>query len=360
MNNAILSLIILTIPFVSRIHVTQTVGEPYFDIFFFWKDKLLWVYSYLILFNLKKVSREVLLFFGFLFIATIQSKDLYQSLWGYMAYCEGTVTFFCYGIIFMAALDYDEKDFLVWSGVSVCFMGVLGIIQIIWGNFLRFPLFKYLSGLSGYHFTGNTFPLEMSLANSNHLGLYCALLVPIFIRQRPLWWFKLVMAFLTLGSLARGAWLAVFITLPKNLWKFAIPAGILCGMYLLKTRGFSDSERVLFWINSLPLIELLGRGPGMFIKEFPHHLVYGMWVKTQVDRPHNIYLYMAYTTGFLSLFPLGLLVWNAVKKESVYRYGIFGFLIYGFFTDSMVGVTPIFCVVLALATRASLQLPTPD
>lgn len=348
--------VVVLVPIVSHFQPVQARWGVELDILFFWKDKVLWILSFLALYMVRSSSPWVITFWGFLFYSTLFSVDLGQSVWGMSNYSEGAITFFCYSILFLASESLSEKSFNKAISASVFLMGFLGLIQILYGNFLSCPPLKYLSGLEGMQTNGITLPLYMTLANPNHLGLYCALLFPVFIRL-PNYFFSTILVGLAAGSGSRGAWLSMLIMLPRRFWKWLVPVGLLVLTYFFSTTlhnklSLTMSGRDFIWKNSWNLLHLMGRGAATFALDFPQDLVAKsgvLWPPgTIIDRPHNMLIQITHATGLLSLIPLGVLLWKSVKEESIYRYGIFGFLIAGLFTDSMVGVTPIFAVMLGL------------
>jgi hypothetical protein len=350
-----LILVIIFVPLISRYQPVNARWGVELDLLFFWKDKILWLLSFCCLFLIKKSNPWIIAFWGFLFWATIFSLDLGQSVWGMPNYSEGSITFLCYGILFLSACGMDEDLFEIVCRLSVSLVSVFAVIQIIYGNYLMFPPIKYLSGLSKLQTTAITFPLYMSFANPNHLGLYCALLFPIFIRAKK-YHPSIPLLLLAIGSGSRGAWVAMLLTLPRKLWKWVPVVGglsIICFYNaIIPKLVFSTSGRTFMWKHGVKLLHLLGRGPATFMVDFPQNLITqsetgwapGVWV----DRPHNMIIQIAHATGVLSLIPLIIIFWGAVKRPSIYRYGVYGFLIAGLFTDSVVSVTPIFAILVGL------------
>jgi hypothetical protein len=352
-----LFLIILLVPFVTHLQMTHAQWGDSYDVLFFWKDKTLWVLSFLALFSIRRrLPSPIVLFLGFLLFATIHSPDLYLSMWGMPNYSEGAVSFLCYCILFTVAADFPDLMFEEAASLAVYGMGFLAVIQLLFKNYLLFPPIHYLSGLSGATLSSyGRLPFYMSLANPNHLGLFCALLFPYFIRV-PNYYAAGILAALSAGCGSRASWIAILLTLPLKAWRWVGPSLlvlVICFYPVILPRLFTwgGSDRFFIWENTLPLINLLGHGPATFILDFPQKLVetVNLWPKgTLVDRPHNMYLQIAHAMGVLSLIPLGWIVCKSIRKESIYRYGVLGFLICGLFTDSMVGVSPLFCIMIGM------------
>lgn len=358
-----LILVTLFIPFISHLEIIKSRFGTELDVLTYWKDKTLWVLAFLALFTVKKSSPAVILFLGFLFWATFQSTDMGLSVMGMPNYSEGSITFLCYAILFLAAQTFDRVRFLMAFSLTIPVMAILALLQIYYKCYLIFPPIGWLSGVAvkGITLYAPPFPLYMSLSNPGHLGLFCALLFPIFFRCRNVFMnaATATLALLAIGCNSRGAWLAIILTLPLKFWKRTYPLLFVLGFIFYPVIApkllMTDSGRLFMWRNTLPLLHLLGRGPATFILDFPHELIKtsGLtWPEfIKVDRPHNMIFQVAHATGILSLFPLAFLVWNAVKRESIFRYGIISFLICGLFTDSFVGVTPLFCIMLGVASQ---------
>jgi len=351
------SLVVILIPLISKIQELNTRWGVQYDIFFFWKDKVLWFFSFLLLFFLKKNSKLIIAYLWFLFLSTLFSNDLALTIWGFPNYSEGAVTLFCYCVLFLSAYNYTEEGFLNAAKVSIICLFLFCIIHLLYSNFLLFPPLLYLSGLNEYResLSAIRLPLYVSLANPNHLGLYCALLFPIFVRTR----FKIITSLIlimAIGSMSRSSWLAIALTTPPSFWKkYKIPisAGVIFFFPFIYDKilaGVSSSGRFFIWKNSINLIPVfVGKGAATFISYFPQQLTSQAWsTPITVDRPHNMYLQIAHATGALSLIPLSIIIYKIVITKNPLKWGVISFLICGFFTDSMVGVTPIFVILCGL------------
>ncbi len=142
--------------------------------------------------------------------------------------------------------------------------------------------------------------------------------------------------------------------------------------------GFAGNERLgsargYIWSRSLPMLKkavLVGYGPDTYAIEFPQNdyigkiRAYGT-AQMVVDKPHDLYLQIALNTGALSLI-IVLALWGFYVVQSIKLYtknidnsflslsgatifiAVCGYLAAGFFNDSVVGVAPIFWVLLGL------------
>jgi hypothetical protein len=145
------------------------------------------------------------------------------------------------------------------------------------------------------------------------------------------------------------------------------------------------SGRGFIWSRSLPLLQnalLVGFGPDCFAMMFPQHdfsgkfRVYGT-SEMLVDKPHNYYLQTAINTGALSLLALvTFFVWyvtTAVRLQMsapahgwagglglACVVGVIGYLLAAFFNDSVVGVAPVFWVLVGLGVRMNVEHGQPN
>lgn len=146
-----------------------------------------------------------------------------------------------------------------------------------------------------------------------------------------------------------------------------------------ETIGFTNKERIgsargYIWSRTFPLLKnslIWGCGPDSFAIEFPQDdyigKIRGFYDGTNmvVDKPHNMYLQVATNTGVLSLLAFLVLAgFYVVQSLSTYIHinkknhtalfgaGIFlaicGYLVASFFNDSVVGVAPVFWVLLGI------------
>ncbi|MCX7774006.1 MAG: O-antigen ligase family protein [Clostridia bacterium] len=145
-----------------------------------------------------------------------------------------------------------------------------------------------------------------------------------------------------------------------------------------ETLGFSGQERLgsargYIWSRTLPMLMhslLIGYGPDTYPIVFPQDdyigkiRAYGT-AQMIVDKPHDIYLQIGVSTGIVSL-AMVLILWGLyiiqsvglfikIYEKSALNYlgiavfiAIAGYLAAGFFNDSVVGIAPIFWMMLGL------------
>lgn len=156
----------------------------------------------------------------------------------------------------------------------------------------------------------------------------------------------------------------------------------------IETWGFKGKERVgsargYIWSRTIPMIKdtwLVGYGPDTYSLHFPQHDVIGKTnaydtARINVDKPHNLYLQIIVSTGFVSLLAfLALVVTYFVlwfkhmrlsPKDDIRRWmsmGIFvaicGYLVAGLFNDSVVSVAPVFWILWGLGLGLAGVGPT--
>lgn len=142
------------------------------------------------------------------------------------------------------------------------------------------------------------------------------------------------------------------------------------------------SSRGFIWSRTFPLIlkkPILGYGPDTFAIYFPQNDFMGkynfydgrMW--ELVDKPHNLYIQTAFSTGIPSLIAfLSLMLMYLISSVKIYfsneykdfssiaGVGIFvaimGYLVTGILNDSVVSVAPVFWVLLGLGISINLKL----
>lgn len=139
--------------------------------------------------------------------------------------------------------------------------------------------------------------------------------------------------------------------------------------------GFKGKEKIgsargYIWSRTLPLLKgnlIKGYGPDTFMYEFPQNdmiaklYAYGESIMT-VDKPHNMYLQIAFSSGFIALIAfLATTILYIIDSFRLYalkdKYsvseslgaatslGVLGYLAAGVFNDSVISVAPIFWIV---------------
>lgn len=142
------------------------------------------------------------------------------------------------------------------------------------------------------------------------------------------------------------------------------------------------SSRGYIWSRSIPLLKntkFIGYGPDTFVIYFPQNDFKGkmyaydgdMW--QIVDKPHNLYLQIALSTGVISLVAvLALFIMYFVSSVKLYFknefdnftaiagvgifVAVFGYLGAAFFNDSLVSVAPVFWVLLGMGISINYML----
>ncbi len=135
------------------------------------------------------------------------------------------------------------------------------------------------------------------------------------------------------------------------------------------------SGRGFIWSRTFSVMRkyfLLGSGPDTFIQVFPHDEVVGMtyagYQNMLMTKPHSFFLQIGAQTGVPSLIAviafIGIYIvdtfrtfWRKKNESGMYWIGIasvsavVGFLVSGLANDSLMGITPVFYVILGLGIR---------
>lgn len=292
--------------------------------------------------------------------SVIFSKYPQTSLFGTPNYHEGYLVFIAY-LVFIVCGKFPEKA----VRISVYIVTGLAVLQAVWGCYLASPLLHWAMP-KWITFVYQRWPIYSSFGHPNHLGLFCALLLPYFLfKAEPLPSILLFILLICSGS--RAGALAVCVVLYSRLVKDPkiFISTMLITMFLflprildtvkqvhIPLRDTDLSGRVFIWKNTLPLLKdkwIKGAGPGAFAMEFAEqNKRLPEFTDRIVDRPHNMYLNIWHSYGFLCLLVLGAIAREFFKKctHLPTRMGVLGFLVAALFTDSVVSVTPFFALML--------------
>jgi hypothetical protein len=163
---------------------------------------------------------------------------------------------------------------------------------------------------------------------------------------------------------------------------------VIGGIVKADSIGFEGQERLgsargYIWSRIIPMLKdtlLLGHGPDTFVIEFPQNDYIGKiraYGTSQmiVDKPHNMYLQIAVSTGVLSLLA-ALVLWGFYIMQSIKLYikdieknfisitgacifmAICAYLAAGLFNDSTVAIAPLFWVLLGLGFACNKMMST--
>lgn len=150
--------------------------------------------------------------------------------------------------------------------------------------------------------------------------------------------------------------------------------------------GFYNNERWgngrgYIWSRSIPLLLeawLVGFGADMFYIYFPQNDVIskiraGYPVNWYIDKPHNLYLQIGISSGIPALIAFIFLSFTYLYKVTIlfiknklafhqrhylliFTSPIIGYIVSGFFNDSVVGVAPIYWIILGIGIGYYLRL----
>lgn len=341
------------------------------DFFNWYRMLLVGVIGIPFLFLFRGVSWGLWAYLILLFASTALSRFPETSIYGTPMHHEGLIALLGYLGIYAAAKRFGLfKELELSLNIVVYTTAFFAVLQLIYGNFLNFPLFKLIIPKLMIH--AETFPIYGNMAGPNHLGLFCALFLPYAIVKKKHLQVILLMALL-IGSQTRGAWLSAVITtalISRRYLIYLIVIGAILSIpmhdivtwrikrtarevhYPIQDVDFGG--RAYMWKMAIPALKdtiLLGHGPSTFISYFPQFTERGAaagFANLVIDRPHNIFINIWQNTGLLSLIILGLLVFLAIffSVNPSLEMGVIGFLIAGIFTDSVLCVTPYFLIFL--------------
>lgn len=305
----------------------------------------------------KRLTCPLISYSLLLLISALYSNYPMLAVFGTPDYNEGLLVLLAYPVIFLASTQSPKRYLIPTLQTSLFLVAFFCLLQITFRE-------TWLDWFAGASVQAIPFPLYGALMNPNHLGLYCATLYPIIFLSKVKFkeiCFSWLLLAIAMGTGSRLALTSITVTTLILLWHkfdkrkqlvlgFAI---LILGAFLSKSLHTSFKDRWLIYKKAVPMIShtlLFGAGPATFINEFPQHTpeIEHLQGNRIVDRPHNIYLQVAHASGLLSLLVLGFVVILSIfqAKEIELRASVIGFLIAGLFTDSMVGVTPIFLFIL--------------
>ncbi|MDP4143031.1 MAG: O-antigen ligase family protein [Bacillota bacterium] len=355
--------------------------------------------------NLDKKDYIAFIYVVLIFIATINSIYLKQSIAGAMYWYEGFGTLCCYIILFLLASRYYvfSKIHIYILSLSALIISLVGIIQ---NNGIDLIYKRPADALIDVYGT---------IGNRNSFGSYLVLILPIFIfaflfsskkvAKLTFLVISCMLYYCLLATFTRGAWIGfaasiftcIFVTFryKKPLFKellfilggFIIITILFCSFcdgfaermasiaadansVVSKSTDYqnSGSGRIKIWEMTLGIIHdkpLLGSGPETlnlaFIKKYGHGLDYG----GVVTKAHNEYLNIAATTGVPALLCyiiiLGIIIYKAIKKAKNNSLllpllcSIIGYLVQAAFSISVAAVAPIFWIILGVTYKLSKE-----
>lgn len=301
-------------------------------------------------------------------------------------YLEGTIVYVAYLLLACSACEVFSRRYMHEVRIALS-MAVFGL-----------TFFAILFFIQDPTITRHAFS---SLGNGNHLALFASTVLPYFVatatlkENRGFFIVCLLCAIgLTIACGARMALLSTSVTsliILKRYFKIRYVIGtmsiVLLVVFLVsptvngkikqtvqEVTNITEvdklaSNRGFIWRHSIPLLSdktILGGGRGSFFLEFPNldlkEKAKVHWADAVISRPHNFYIQTWHASGLI--FLIALLFWvfrifDMNSKDDPHllgiKMGIIGFLIAGFFTDGVVGVSQIFWIFLGLGVRLAKE-----
>lgn len=362
-------------PFLIRISndLTPLWGPTEWDLFNWLRMLVVAAAGIPALIFLRKKDWPIMAYLLLLLLSTVTSRYPEAAIMGTPSFYEGCLALLGYVGIYLLARECGNSKLLHLTFLSVVYVVVIVAgLQAIYGNFLNFPLFKLI--MPKLSFACIKWPLYSTLGSPNHLGLFCALFFPYMLIKKE-WVVVYCLLCLLVGCQTRGAWVSVIITtliISRKNFTWIIIACVFISIPIYKNIAervrntthalhypFKDQDlsgRGFIWARSRPIIKntiLLGNGPATYPLYFPQYSKRGNAMGYQgliVDRPHNIYLNIWVSTGLVSLLILMASILRKIKSsnDKALKMAAIGFLLAGFFTDSVICVTPYFVTILGI------------
>lgn len=298
-----------------------------------------------------------------LVLATLNTVNSYDSLWGSYERKQGLITQLSYVIMFLliAVLLRTRRqatrlwDVLIWGSAPIVAYGVLQALHLD-------PLQWQIDSPT---------PVLATMGRSNFLGSYLVLLLPLtlgrmlivkrrwpygvlavgqgsilIIAQSRAAWLGATVAVITLSALwlmthrshrisragrvvalLLGA-LVLGVILPKSAGGVEKPAAQDSQRMMIRADAGSSAARLTIWKTTVPLIAArpwLGYGPdnmrSAFARVFPPELVYYQGRNTDIDRAHSVWLDLGMSIGLVGVAAwtslLLIVMWKAWRMVRV-------------------------------------------
>lgn len=332
------------------------------DLFTYWKSHVLIALSLFSLQFWKSKFSPILFWLSVIFLncvllSTIFSEFPYLSVWGTPNYNEGALVWVAYFVVMLGATQL--KPVVLEATLAVCALsvGFFCLLQAIFGNVFMLPLIHPL--ITSESIEMATRPIYGTLMNPNHLGLFCALLFPYFLSRQRTWWLLPWIAAMAVGSCSRAAMVSILFTslyillIYRKAFLPFIPAA--CAVFLLKPAFHTSiDDRLFIYGKSFWMLldtPILGKGMATFLNYFPQGLP-GTFEHIIVDRPHNMFVQIGHGAGLFALCTFLTIIWLTLSRANLaQRASIVGFCVAALFTDSFVGISPLFFAIVGNSWR---------
>lgn len=356
------------------------------------------------------VDVYILIYFILIVFSTILSISLKRSLTGRIFWCEGFFALSCYLFLFLAASKYYKFSklhiYLLTTAASI--ISIIGILQFYGMDLLGIgPKFEVYATIGQHDMIGSYTVLVLPIVIFAYL--YC---------KKSYKYFYLIAVSLIylcmLCSFARSAWVGFGVMLILSLYLlFKHERKILKSYFVVllllfaitimfnmssnsrmlsransigndfnsvvtKTDNYkgAGSQRIYIWEKAVGLIldrPILGSGPDTFDLEVKR--VYGYFIYdggidrvangALITKAHNEYLQIAVTLGIpalicyliflISIFKHTFLGIKSNKLLIPLICSITAYLIQAFFNNSVIGVAPVFWILLGI-TKSGLYI----
>lgn len=353
-----------------------------------------------------KIEKEPSDYFLFIyiiivFISTIFSVDIVQSIQGNALREEGFAAIVCYAFIYFIAAKYYSfsRKHVKYFILAASIIALYGIMQYLGYNIIKPDIIRKTWIKHSYS----------TIGNRNFLASYLVLVLPIsifaYLHTKSLYYLisSCMLYLCLLCTLTRGAWIGFVVSIGVFIYyiskyKYNIKSfSIVITLFVLISiafnfysngelfdRAFSiekdissviknssengGSNRIFIWKRILKLIgerPLLGSGPDtieiVFMKEFSEDIKNNYGHIVLIDKAHNEYLQIAAATGIPSVllyltFIAAILIKNyRAANKKIIMVPIFccliGYMVQAFFNISVVSVAPVYWAVLGISSK---------
>lgn len=352
-------LAVSVVPLILMAHPVKFGGGVGIDLYSWGKSAAI-----IILAVLASVRRPPLILIAPVVAACLASAAPPIAWWGFPYQFLGGAQIIALIALGCAASRVDPRYIFAGIGWGASAIATICIAQKFGFDPVHIPLVKAGHDVAVY----STGLISSTLYNSNYVGLYGALVIPIMAGRlsanRPMYVFPVsLMTVAIIMSGSRTGWLGLVVGMVVVFCMSGdrVVSGLLAVsavFSVFKVGDWTLSGRTEIWGNALPLLSWFGSGPGVFPLAYN-----GMYEGGFVDKPHSFYLQFAHAFGGVGLgvsiaaVAVVLLGHYAIattckdRNAAAILAGLVGFFVAAAFNDLYIGVAPVFAVVLGAAMR---------
>lgn len=319
----------------------------------------------------------------FALVSTILAAKPITAWFGVYRYTGFCTYLFCM-LLFLLAADFAYPTIIIkWMVAAATLLSCIALLQYLGLKFIP-------------HHSHAALHAYATIGNRNFVGTYTVFILPAAIyfylrHHKAIWLVSVTLIYAgLLATLTRGAWLALPVPLAIILYHFFKKPPkrkfiyIVCIVLLLTTSVLAPAHDWLLVkralsipdqaILALGLFDEAGSGRVFIWKETiklirtnwtfgigPDNLNIPTGPGRYADKAHNIYLEIAVSMGLFAFFSY-ILFLSLVLRFQRRKHGplfftmILAYLLQGFFNIDVVGVMPLFWIVLGLSLAGTTQM----